>query len=76
MIYLITCKDYSVVATLPYDFPVRLLPQVCAAYEEMRSDGYAVIARRDGKTVSDSEMVFEDGYYVDHATQTGMYDHF
>lgn len=63
------------VCTLPYDFPKHLLPEVCRAYEEQRNDGLAVLAWQEGQIIADAECVHNpEGYYVDAATATGIYD--
>lgn len=73
MIHLHTRDDF--VGTLPFDFPHHMLPEVCRAYEEKRSDGHAVFAWQEGQIVADAEGVLsDDGPCVDAATATGMYD--
>ena len=73
MIHLYSCNE--LVATLPYDFPSHMLPEVCRAYEEKRNDGLAVRAWQEGRIIAHAEgLSEEEAHYVDHATATGMYD--
>lgn len=77
MIAYLTCRDYSIIETAPYNTPPDAIVARCGELEEERDDGFAVFASIDGRTVADAER-YSDSHEgappYDAATATGMYD--
>ena len=68
----LTCRDYSVEMRRP---TAALAVEACRMLERETGDGYARIVSLYGRHVANADGPYPpDGYSVDVATATGMYD--